>query len=92
MNEKISQEDLRKKFRPLKLAEPGVSSENPWEDDELGRYQVAATGGSGACSLTKLISNETGPLVISLDGHWGAGKTFLLTRWQKDLEKASSKI
>ena len=46
----------------------------------LGRHQVAE-------SLTNLISNETGPLVIGLDGHWGTGKTFLLTRWQKDLEK-----
>ena len=74
---------FRKKF-PLKLVEPGVSSETPWVDDVLGRYQVAE-------SLTKLISNETGPLVIGLDGHWGTGKTFLLTRWQKDLEKEKFK-
>ena len=83
MNEEVSQEDLRKNIS-LKLPEQGVSSENPWGDDVLGRHQVAE-------SLTNLISNETGPLVIGLDGHWGTGKTFLLTRWQKDLEKEGFK-
>ena len=79
MNEEVSQEDFRKDIS-LKLLEQEVSSEKPWGDDVLGRHQVAE-------SLTNLISDETGPLVIGLDGHWGTGKTFLLTRWQKDLEK-----
>ena len=78
MNEEESQEDFRKNIS-LKLPEQEVSSKNPWEDDALGRRKVAG-------SLTNLISNETGPLVIGLDGHWGTGKTFLLTRWQKELE------
>ena len=72
-------EDFRKGIS-MTLQEQEVSSEKPWGDDVLGRHQVAE-------SLTKLISDETGPLVIGLDGHWGTGKTFLLTRWQKDLEK-----
>ena len=79
MNEEVSQEDLRKKFH-LKLAEPRVSSENPWGDDALGSRQVAGL-------LTKLISNEQAHWLSVLNGHWGTGKTFLLTRWQKDLEK-----
>ena len=56
MNEEVSQEDLRKNIS-LKLPEQDVSSEKPWGDDVLGRHQVAE-------SLTNLISDETGPLVI----------------------------
>ena len=63
----------------LKLPEPDVSSEQPWDDDVLGRAQIA--GG-----LTNLIRNQSAPFVISIHGYWGTGKTFLLKRWQKDLE------
>ena len=79
MNEKVSQEHSRTDIS-LTPQKKEVSPEKPWGDDVLGRHQAAEL-------LTKLISNETGPLVIGLDGHWGTGKTFLLTRWQKDLEK-----
>ena len=27
------------------------------------------------------------PFVVSIDGDWGTGKTFFLTRWQSDLER-----
>ena len=64
----------------LTLSEPEVSSEQPWQDDELGREQIAVR-------LTNLIRNQTSPFVISIDGQWGTGKTFLLKRWQKDLER-----
>ena len=64
----------------LKLAEPDVSPEQPWQDDELGREQIAER-------LTNLIRNQQAPFIISINGQWGTGKTFLLKRWQKDLGK-----
>ena len=63
----------------LKHPEPDVSPEQPWQDDVLGRAKIAE-------KLTNLIRNQRDPFVISIDGHWGTGKTFLLKRWQKDLE------
>ena len=30
--------------------------------------------------------------MISIDGHWGTGKTFLLKRWQKDLENKGFRV
>ena len=36
--------------------------------------------------LTSIIRGQEAPFVISLDGRWGTGKTFLLKRWQQDLE------
>ena len=64
----------------LKLPEPEIQEDNPWADDALKRSDVAE-------KLTKLISGQSDPFVISLHGHWGTGKTFLLKRWQKQLEK-----
>ena len=63
----------------LKLPEPDVSAEQPWTDDVLDRAQLAAR-------LTNLIRNQSAPFVISIHGYWGTGKTFMLRRWQKDLE------
>ena len=68
----------------LKLAEPDVVPEGPWGDDVLGRAQVAE-------SLTNLIRHESSPFVVSIHGYWGTGKTFLLKRWQKDLENQQFK-
>ena len=64
----------------LKHPEADVSPEQPWQDDALDRKQLAER-------LTKLIRNEQEPFIISIDGHWGSGKTFLLKRWQRDLER-----
>ena len=64
----------------LKLPEPVVSSVQPWDDDLLDRRQVATT-------LTNLVRNQSAPLTISIHGSWGTGKTFLLKRWQKDIER-----
>ena len=36
--------------------------------------------------LTSIVRGQKEPFVISLDGRWGTGKTFLLKRWQQDLE------
>ncbi len=68
----------------LKLQDTVVSYEEPWEDDALEREKTAR-------ALTNLINNEPNPLVISLSGNWGTGKTFLLKRWQVDLEKEGFK-
>ena len=63
----------------LKLPEPEVSATQPWNDDALNRKDIADR-------LTNLIRTQSAPFVISIDGHWGTGKTFMLKRWQQDLE------
>ena len=63
----------------LKLTEPDVSAEEPWSDDVLERAQIAA-------KLTNLIRDQSAYFAISIHGYWGTGKTFMLKRWQKDLE------
>ena len=64
----------------LKLVELDVSPDEPWQDDVLDRAKIAE-------KLTNLIRDQRAPFVISIDGQWGTGKTFLLKRWQKDLER-----
>ena len=68
----------------LKLPEPDVLVAQPWNDDLLNRVRVAE-------KLTNLIRHQTSPFVISLHGNWGTGKTFLLKRWQRDLENQGYK-
>ena len=63
----------------LKLSEPVVDSNNPWIDDLLDRQAIAKR-------LTNLVATQEPPLSISLHGQWGTGKTFMLKRWQKNLE------
>ena len=63
----------------LKLVESEVSSTNPWDDDILNRAEIAER-------FTNLIRTQSVPFVVSVDGLWGTGKTFMLKRWQKDLE------
>lgn len=65
----------------LKLEELPIDEKNPWKNDALDRSKIAQ-------SLTNLITGEQGPFVLSLSGAWGTGKTFLLKRWQKQLELA----
>ena len=64
----------------LKHPEADVSRDEPWQDDVLDRAKIAE-------KLTNLIRDQSDPFVISIDGQWGTGKTFLLKRWQRDLEK-----
>ena len=64
----------------LKLPEPDVELDDPWGDDILGRSELAAR-------LTKLIQHQTEPFVISIDGNWGTGKTFLLNALAGELRK-----
>ena len=64
---------------PLKVAEPQIERDDPWSDDVLDRAEVAKL-------LTNIVHGQRAPFVISLDGRWGTGKTFLLKRWQQDLQ------
>ncbi|MCY4312800.1 MAG: P-loop NTPase fold protein [Gammaproteobacteria bacterium] len=79
MNDNLSKTRDLKETLQLKLPEPAVQENNPWADDALKRSDVAER-------LTNLISGQSASLVISLHGQWGTGKTFLLKRWQQQLE------
>ncbi len=79
MNNNINTKEYLKN-ESLKLQDPEIPPDNPWKEDALKRKEMAT-------ALTNLISNESYPLVISLNGNWGTGKTFLLKRWQVELEK-----
>ncbi len=63
----------------LKLPEPKVSAGRPWNDDLLNRGHIAER-------LTNIVRNQSAPFTVSIHGGWGTGKTFLLKRWQQDLE------
>ena len=64
---------------PLKLQEPTVDPWEPWSDDVLDRQELANR-------LTNLVATQELPIVVSLHGGWGTGKTFMLKRWQADLK------
>ena len=51
-----------------------------WADDQLGRAEMAK-------KLTRYVRNRKQPLVISLNGAWGTGKTFFLVRWRRELRR-----
>lgn len=68
----------RAKLR-LKLPELPVDPKDPWHDDVLGRKAIAER-------LSQVVEHEDQPFVISLHGAWGTGKTFMLRRWQKQIE------
>lgn len=77
--------DVESKPEPkLKLIDSEVSEDDPWGDDALDRTAMSAR-------LTDLVRNQRVPFTISIDGQWGTGKTFFLTRWQKDLERQGFK-
>ena len=77
--DQLETKDFRKELR-LKLPESEIVSKDPWSDDALDRLKVAD-------ALTELIRHQSDSLVVSLNGQWGTGKTFLLKRWQKKLEE-----
>ena len=63
----------------LVIQDSTIESKDPWAGDKLDSKKTADT-------LTKLIATQTGPLVLSVNGGWGTGKTFMLKRWRQDLE------
>ena len=73
------QEDLL-----LKYPESDPTEGDPWKDDVLNRKDIAE-------KLTNMIRNQSESIVMGLHGDWGTGKTFLLKRWQYDLEKRGAK-
>ncbi len=81
MSERLQelQEDLL-----LKYPESDPADGDPWKDDVLNRKDIAG-------KLTNMIRNQSESIVIGLHGDWGTGKTFLLKRWQCDLEKEGTK-
>lgn len=64
---------------PLKLPKLEIQSTTPWSDDDLEREKVAE-------ALTNMVKVETNPLVATLNGGWGTGKTFFLERWKAHLK------
>lgn len=80
MNEETTNAADQRDDLKLKLIEPDASTDETWQDDVLGRAEIAA-------KLTNLLRNQRDPFAISIDGRWGTGKTFLLERWQIDLER-----
>jgi len=65
----------------LKPSEFVVSPENPFANDKLDRKKCAET-------LTNLVQNAPGPLVISINGGWGTGKTVFLRMWKQHLQNS----
>lgn len=65
----------------LKVAPLEIDPTKVWADDTLDRERVAD-------ALTKLVRPEAGPLVLTLNGGWGTGKTFFLERWRLALEQS----
>ena len=72
------QDDPRPQPPALKVIEPRVNLVAPWTDDQLDRQKIAER-------LTAIVQDQQAPFVISLDGRWGTGKTFLLKRWRQEL-------
>ena len=60
-------------------AEPTPSAEDVWAHDLLNRASFAQ-------NITNFIRPQREPLVISLHGSWGSGKTFFLRRWVQTLK------
>ncbi|MBN1391801.1 MAG: AAA family ATPase [Sedimentisphaerales bacterium] len=63
----------------LKPSEFVIPKEDPFANDKLERKKCADT-------LTRLVQNTPGPLVISINGGWGTGKTVFLKMWNQDLQ------
>ena len=79
--------DASTKFRGYSKSEiigtKGFGIDHPWHDDVLDREKIAER-------LTNLIRTQSVPFVVSIHGAWGTGKTFMLKRWQKQLEEEES--
>ena len=79
MDEETNQDAVALNRPTLKVVEPEVNVDNPWCDDLLDRETMAKR-------LSGVTDDQEAPFVISLDGRWGTGKSFLLKRWRQALE------
>ena len=84
MGQEREPNETRPEAPPLKVVEREPDPKAPWSDDVLERREVADR-------LTKVITGLEAPLVISVDGRWGTGKTFLLKRWAQDIRNQDPK-
>ena len=67
------------KFDFAYIADAPINPESPWDNDVLQRQELAN-------HLTNLVKGaEDSPFVISVNGGWGSGKTFMLKRWRQQL-------
>lgn len=66
---------MLKNLKPMGFEIP---TDNPFVNDKLDRQKCIVT-------LTNLVTNVPGPLVISLNGGWGTGKTVFLKMWKQYL-------
>ncbi len=74
--------DGKNSFLQIHFQEPTIDQNNPWDDDRLNRKSFAD-------HLTQIVSVQSNPCVITINGEWGSGKSFLLKRWQCDLRKGN---
>ena len=84
MTQETESAETRPEPPPLKVVEAEIDPESPWVDDVLERKEVADR-------LTRIVEGQEVPFVISVDGRWGTGKTFLLKRWAQDLRNQDPK-
>jgi len=65
----------------LKPSEFSVLKESPFANDKLERKKCTD-------ALTNLVQNTLGPLVVSINGGWGTGKTVFLKMWKQVLQNS----
>jgi hypothetical protein len=63
-----------------------------WPDDALGRKLLADYLTASICAQIKRQKESKKGLTVSLDATWGAGKTFFVKNWAKDLENANHPV
>lgn len=62
------------------IIQPHQNSDEDFGPDLFGRKPFGD-------ALANIVKNSTDPLVISLDGNWGEGKSTFVKAWQKILDK-----
>jgi hypothetical protein len=65
----------------LKNREFEVPENEPYKNDLLNRQEFGE-------NLTKIVSQITSPLTMSVNGAWGTGKTVFLKMWNQSLKNA----
>ena len=71
-------------FKQKDLSCAAGSGDKLWDGDCLARQRTAD-------NFVNMISGQIGPLTIGLNGRWGEGKTFFLTRLRKSFEMAGGR-